>query len=297
MSTVCAVVLTYNRKDLLDKCLVSLITQDYQISKIVVVDNCSNDGTDEVLDKYRNKICCVKLDKNYGASYGFNVSLKEGYKSGCDYIWVMDDDTIPEYDALRELIHATEEIKIADKLGFVCSDVRWTDGNACKMNIPRVNEEWNEYVNKKLIRVESCSFVSALFPRNVVKAVGFPISDFYIWATDLEYTLRITKNYGYVGYYAIDSRVIHAMKSNNRTDIVLDSSERISRYQYSYRNQMFIAKKDGFLPAFKSYVYGIRTIIRVLRVCKKDKMKKSWAVFKGINNGIIFNPRIEYIQE
>ena len=297
MKTVCAVVLTYNRKELLEKCLTALIKQEYKVSKIIVIDNCSNDGTDKIIEKYKDSLQWLKLEKNYGASYGFNVGIKEGYKQGCDYIWVMDDDTIPEMNSLKMLIKWTEIDSIFNDVGFVCSDVRWSDGSACKMNIPKVSQEWNDGIAYDLVRVDSCSFVSVLFPRFVVKKVGLPISEFVIWSTDLEYTLRITKLYNYVGYCAIRSRVTHAMKVNNRTDIVLDDETRIDRYKYNFRNQMYIAKRTGVISGVKFFIFGVRTIIRIIKHSESQKIKRIRMVIWGIYRGIWFNPKIEYVQE
>lgn len=44
------VVVTYNRLSLLKECLSALENQTYPIQRIVIVDNCSTDGTSEFLD-------------------------------------------------------------------------------------------------------------------------------------------------------------------------------------------------------------------------------------------------------
>lgn len=51
MDKVIALVVTYNRKDLLIECLESLISQTYKIDKIVVINNCSTDGTELLFEE------------------------------------------------------------------------------------------------------------------------------------------------------------------------------------------------------------------------------------------------------
>ena len=61
-NTVCAVVVTYNRKELLIKCLKSLLKQTTPLQAIIIIDNNSTDNTQELLlqEKYITQI----TDKN-----------------------------------------------------------------------------------------------------------------------------------------------------------------------------------------------------------------------------------------
>ena len=49
--TICAVVVTYNRKELLIECLESLKEQSRTLDAILIIDNASTDGTPEILLK------------------------------------------------------------------------------------------------------------------------------------------------------------------------------------------------------------------------------------------------------
>ena len=290
--SVCAVVLTYNRKDLLDKCLFSLRHQTFMLNQIIVIDNCSDDGTDTVVNKYA--VICKKLDKNYGASYGFNVALREGYNSGADYIWVMDDDTIPNKDSLAALVSAIEKQK-GKNVGFFCSNIRWKDGSSCKMNTPKVSLFWNEDTINNIINLESCSFVSVLFPKDVIKKVGLPIAQFYIWQTDIEYTSRITLHYKYSGNFVINSKVIHAMKNNGIENIVVNEDpKRLERYKYAIRNQTYIARRDKQLI---KYFYSVFTqIFQLIMQRRRYRMKKISMLIISTIKGLFFNPKIEYVE-
>ncbi|MCX7697952.1 MAG: glycosyltransferase [Candidatus Goldbacteria bacterium] len=73
---IAVIVVTYNRKELLRRCINAILKQTYKVDKIIVIDNASTDGTEEMMTKtyYRNKkIDYVRLDKNIGGAGGFHL--------------------------------------------------------------------------------------------------------------------------------------------------------------------------------------------------------------------------------
>ncbi len=83
---------SYNRKEYLKKAIESVLKQTYQNKEIIIVDDCSNDGTEEYFtEKYKDdsRIKFYKNKENLGAG----ASRKNGYdKSKGNYIIFMDDD-------------------------------------------------------------------------------------------------------------------------------------------------------------------------------------------------------------
>ncbi|HEY0804284.1 MAG TPA: glycosyltransferase, partial [Pseudonocardiaceae bacterium] len=105
MSTVAAVVVTYNRKDKLVTVLDHLLAQTRLPDWIIVVDNDSTDGTDKVLARYadHDRVLVHRLPENIGGAGGFAAGMARGYELGADFVWIMDDDCYPNPDALEEL--------------------------------------------------------------------------------------------------------------------------------------------------------------------------------------------------
>src|SRR5262245_37419965 len=109
MANIFAVVLTYNRKDLLKKCLDCVFAQSRPCDKVIVIDNCSSDGTSDMVRlEWGDRVQLHILSRNIGASGGFNVGIRVAYQGGADFVWVMDDDVLPERDALAKLIEADQ---------------------------------------------------------------------------------------------------------------------------------------------------------------------------------------------
>src|SRR6266850_4794263 len=65
--TFSVVIPTYNRADMIVKTLESVFRQIYPAYEIIVVDNCSTDNTEQVLQPYidSGKIRFIKHDRNY----------------------------------------------------------------------------------------------------------------------------------------------------------------------------------------------------------------------------------------
>ena len=115
--TVCAVVVTYNRKELLLECMRGLLAQTRPLDAIYIIDNASTDGTPELLKEkgYINSafkepnISYVRMPENTGGAGGFHEGIKRAYEDGCDWIWVMDDDVKAENDCLSQLMAAVQK--------------------------------------------------------------------------------------------------------------------------------------------------------------------------------------------
>ena len=133
---VIAVVVTYNRKELLKECIEALLNQNYKNCDVLVVDNASTDGTENyikpLLDSKR--VIYKNTGSNLGGAGGFNYGLKMAYALKYEFFWLMDDDTMPYNNALEELMKAKDELK---EFGFLSSIAEWVDGKLCNMNIQR----------------------------------------------------------------------------------------------------------------------------------------------------------------
>lgn len=289
---ICAVVVTYNRLELLKGTIEKLLTQSRKLDEIIIIDNKCTDGTSEYLKTIEDKVTPVFLDENLGGAGGFNKGIKIAYEKGHDYIWIMDDDTFATETALENMLNKFNIVG-KENIGFMCSNVLFKDDKACVMNVPTVDSVWNDYVTEGLVKVKNASFVSIMFPRERVKEFGLPIKEFFIWGDDTEYTLRISGKYA--SYMSIDSIVHHHMKENVGVDIINGDTARIGRYFYEYRNKFYMNKKRGLRGAIAHTKYTIKSILNILSKSKDGKGKKIKVVLNGYFKGITFNPKVEHV--
>lgn len=295
MKNVLAIVVTYNRKDLLVEAIDSLLKQSYESMDIMVVDNASTDGTKEQIQQYieEEQIKYINTGANIGGAGGFNAGVKLGAQQSYKYLWVMDDDTIPDTTALEELINAANVC--ADEFGFLCSDVRWIDNTPCLMNKPTISNNWHDSLNKLeygIMSMASCSFVSCFFKTEDVYKIGLPIKEFFIWGDDVEYTRRLTKEKP--SYLVYKSKVLHKMAANKSTDIANESPDRLFRYKYSYRNHFYNNKSQN-KTARLTFAYELLLDTKnILKSKQSGKCKKLSIMYKSYIAGFSFNPSIEF---
>jgi len=299
-----AIVVTHNRKILLQECLQALEKQTYSLYKIIVVDNASSDGTIEMLkalkEVYKVPLDILQLNKNIGGSGGFYEGMKYARDShDADYVWIMDDDTIPEHDALEYLINAAKlfvkNANSSEKASYFVSTAFAENHKDC-MNVPELDTKlddngypsWTRYLKYGLVKTTTATFVSIMFPIDVLDTCGLPVRDFFIWCDDTEYTLRLQKYYG-SGYLVGKSKVIHKrLKSKSLSLATEENQSRIKMYYYLYRNRcicdlVYRCQKNKY----NYFLICLRNIFPLLF------MPLGWLKFKiaykGIFNGCFKN--------
>jgi GT2 family glycosyltransferase len=300
LNNVVAVVVTYNRIEMLKKCILAIENQTHSCD-ILIVNNASTDNTEEWIMSYsksKDNIIYCNTGENVGGAGGFNYGMRKAVESGYDYVWIMDDDCIPNTDALEKLINADKILGGPENYGYLSSVVLWTDGTECKMNRQKIRKAYYEnvhFLKYSIMQVEQSTFVSLLFPAQTIKKVGLPIKDFFIWGDDIEFTRRITVRNHMQSFMVGSSQVIHAMKENTGSSIATDVPERINRYRYAFRNEGYLYRKEGV----RGIVYYILkcglNFCRIIFKAKDYKTKRCRVLIGSMVKGLVFNPKIEYV--
>lgn len=307
MDIICVVV-TYNRLSLLKECIAGLKEQTVPLSKIIIVDNHSNDGTSEYLSHLSTNdklFQIITMPQNVGGSGGFSEGIKQAALAHADWIWVMDDDTIPQKNTLEQLLPYTK----LEKIGFVNSTVVWTDGHQHLMNQPRLLNDQSikmEFLKGSGIAEEntemiiSASFVSLLIRGSIPWKIGLPYKEFFIWCDDSEYTSRIINN-GYCGVRAIDSIVLHKTRVNYVSSLKTMPASEAWKLYYGVRNESFLRRKrKGWIRFFFAQINCFRTHahrIKQRHLPKEDERKLLEANNNGLWAGFSFNPKVEFLTE
>ena len=290
---VVAVVVTYNRKECLLRCIGALRSQRGARTDILVVDNASPVGTAEALKPLveTGQILYRNTGENLGGAGGFNFGMRLAVEAGYDYLWVMDDDCIPEPDALAALLRA--DARLEGDYGFLSGIAYWRDGTPCLMNVQKT-DLWHklEDYSSPLVPVVMATFVSAFIPAKRVREVGLPIREFFIWSDDLEYTRRLSRKWPC--YAVTGSRALHDMKSNDKVNIATDSLDRLPRYAYLYRNEVYLYRREGLMGWLYLFArVGLHLFKIWLRSPVKGKRMK--VILSSFAAGWRFHPRIEEV--
>lgn len=297
-----AVIVTYNRLELLKKCLQAVGGQSRKPDDIIVINNGSTDDTENWVAT--QPLITYNL-ANIGGAGGFSYGIRAAYRHGADWIWLMDDDTIPKNDALEQLVKKLEDLAPElDSVGFLSSSVLWTDGSIHEMNRTYKLDDKNKLSKLSLTGtfdmplIQFGTFVSMLVSAKAVEKVGLPIKEFFIWSDDVEYSKRIIKN-GLAGLAVTDSVANHETPINHISSVFKDTHLHLWKYRYGLRNEMFTKRlHDGELQFWITWIH--RMFVLPLRIFINRKnhrwpfMKVVWATSIA---AISFKPAIERVDE
>ena len=110
------IIVNYNGKELLQKCLDSLLKVNYDNFEIILVDNNSTDGTVEFITKNYPSLIIIKLDSNKGFAEPNNVAAKI---SKGKYLLFLNNDTVVTPNFISEMVKVME----TDKKIAICQSL------------------------------------------------------------------------------------------------------------------------------------------------------------------------------
>jgi rhamnopyranosyl-N-acetylglucosaminyl-diphospho-decaprenol beta-1,3/1,4-galactofuranosyltransferase len=267
--SVVAVIVAYNRKELLLEALAALKAQTLQPTAVVVIDNHSDDDSAQTAREYWPETDVVRLARNTGGAGGFATGIAVAIaRHEPDWVWVMDDDTIPAPTALAELLRA------ADRPGVVLAGSRvvWTDGQDHPMNTPRRKpfagrQELSDATELGVVPVRSSSFVSMLVSSERVREAGLPIADYFIWNDDFEFSTRMLRHGR--GLYVPSSVVVHKTKARADTD-----ADPGARFFFEVRNKIWLMVFSHGLNPIEKLVYIGSTLLRWARTIRRSHQRR-----------------------
>jgi rhamnopyranosyl-N-acetylglucosaminyl-diphospho-decaprenol beta-1,3/1,4-galactofuranosyltransferase len=279
---VTAVVVTYNRRELLRECLHAIQEQSVAPGRVVVVDNASTDGTPELLAGEFPQIDHLRLARNEGATGGFHEGMKRAAAGRPDWLWILDDDTIARPDALERLLAGADRAPDGPAPALLSSRVEWRDGRAHPMNMPILRRrDMSGMVaacERGLLPLRTATWVSLLVSGATVERYGLPFKPLFYQADDIEYSARILRRER--GFCVPDSVVEH--RTPEPHDALSDPDGR--RFYFHARNTVYMLRGDAweryekpalawvvvessarFLSANRFDGESIRTVVRAVR--------------------------------
>jgi len=284
-----AVIVTWNRRDLLLEALAAVSAQSRPPDSVIVVDNASTDGTAAAVRTEFPGVRLATLAVNYGGAGGFAYGMALALAAGADVIWLMDDDTVPAPGALAALLAARDRYP-GGPPALIASEVRWTDWRAHPMNTPRMKPfasaaERRAAVVAGCIPIRSASFVSILVAAADCRRRGLPKADFFLWNDDFEFTTRLLR--GRAGLLCPASVVTHKTATFGGTDA--DPGE---RFFYEVRNKIWTLRTNSLaLP--ERVLYGGSTLRRWVRTYARSRERATLrsALGRGLAAGVRTAPR------
>lgn len=290
---IAAIVVTYNRRSLLEKCLSGLELQE-SLDSIIIINNGSSDDTQTFLNNYDSskELHVVNLKENTGGAGGFHEGIKLSASLGFAYSWIMDDDACALDSALEKLLIAINLLN--GEFGFLASNVISETGEA--MNTPVIDlrlsdngyQSWTKHVDKGLVKIRMATFVSILIKNELIQILGLPVKEMFIWGDDSEYTQRISNIAE--GYLVGNSVVVHRRQTAGALNIIYETNQdRLKMYYRVYRNSLYrIIKHENFGSLIKYILAGFLEIGKIILQSPNNIPERIWQVVKGYGVGYYF---------
>ena len=282
---VVAVVVAWNRRDLLARTLDGLAAQTRPLDAVVVIDNASTDDSAALASTHQAVTEVVTLPVNTGGAGGFAAGIARAvHTHDAERVWIMDDDTVPTPTALAELLAAIDAYP--GPVTVAASRADWHDGREHPMNTPRARfgvkpdaEASAAGVGARPVR--SASFVSILVDADAVRAHGLPQAAYFLWNDDFEYTARLLRRG--VGLYVPASRVEHLTKVFGASDV-----DPGPRFINEVRNKVWLFTRSDALGPLDRLLYAGSSVRRWARMLLRGSDRRGLARhgWRGLREGV-----------
>lgn len=252
------IVVTYNRLELLKECIACIRSQIYLKHELLVVDNYSTDGTREFLnEKLKDGERFISLGENLGGAGGFHAGLAETMDSDYDWCVLIDDDAMlmPSFlSVIKKAIYQYPDIACFSGTVLTKGKIDLSQRLLLKSKLfslfPAVPlEQYGE----NSFEYDFTSFCGVVIKHDLIRIIGLPIKEYFIWYDDIEYSCRIRK-------FSKIKNINSAIIDHKRSDFVANHAN--WRLYYGVRNRFDMVKKH--MGNTSLFILYIRTSLIIL---------------------------------
>jgi len=289
--SVAVIVVNYNSGGLLARCLEALARQTVPALRAIVVDNASNDGSAEGMERRYPNLVLVRAPGNLGFAAGNNLALK--HVQGADWIALLNPDAFPEPDWLERLSAAAlarPEFSFFGCRMLLADNPRLLDGTADAYHVSGAS--WRrdhgrpaEQGMKEPGEIFGPCAAAALYSRSALDEVGGFDESYFCYHEDVDLAFRLRLR-GHRCWYAPDAVVRHVSSgiTGRRSDFATYHGHR--NLVWTYVKNMPSALFWLFLPLHVALnlasiaVCTLRGQLGVILRAKRDALRGLGAAFR-----------------
>jgi GT2 family glycosyltransferase len=255
--------------------------------RILCVDNFSSDGSYEVIKNSVKDVEYIRTKENLGYSGGNNACIKYALENGADHVWILNNDTIADKEALNELIKPFEK---GENIGATGSLIlryddrstiwfaggiykRFSGGTTHFLENKTYNKSMDKAIKKKKHDfLSGCSFMVS---KEAVEKTGLIDESLYLLFEEMDYFIRLREN-GYKWQIVPESVIYHKVSKTLGLSPV--------KLYYFSRNMVAISKKH--FPLFLPFVLLFFLKWPLLSTFVKNR-KNSKQVVRALIDGML----------
>jgi GT2 family glycosyltransferase len=254
------IIVNWNSKDYLQKCIESVLAWTSDINfEIVVIDSASFDGADEMLKHCYPQVRFIQSDRNLGFAKANNVAFRESTGS---YILFLNPDTELIGSDINILFDYIQTLPKAGAIGCKLLNADRSVQTSCIQAFPTI---LNQLLSSEFLRVlfpksplwgmtslfdandepaevDMISGACLMLRRSVFEQVGLFSEDYFMYAEDLDLCYKI-RQAGYSNYFIPGTSVIHfgggSVEKRPSDFSVIMMRESIWRFMKKNRGRMY----------------------------------------------------------
>lgn len=287
--SVVLIVLTYNSRELARRCLSSLRDVDYPNLRVVVVDNASSDGTDQMIKSDFAGFELIQTGANLGYTGGNNRGLRRALDLGADYAMILNPDTVVvNHDFIKQMVaylEANPDVGIAGPRVFL------REAGAVQNTVLFAPGLWRSLINwvqyrlaprsfdlsaNEIVDAETLNGVCLLLRTKCLREIGLFDENIFMYIEDADLDYRARRAGWRVCYLPIDS-VIHEQR--------LDGYHMTSQVSFLLRrNSVYFLRKIGRHVDAWGYAIGSLALMTLRGIAHPRRFAEYWQFGKRLSS-------------
>ncbi|OPY06426.1 MAG: Glycosyl transferase family 2 [Syntrophaceae bacterium PtaB.Bin038] len=266
---IAAVIVTFNNPGMLRDLLEDLLRQSLRPHRVVIVDNSTRRGANYP-PLPAPKIETVQMAANEGSAGGFHEGLRRALEGGSDAILTLDDDVRMPADALEALYRGLRDLE--EREGCVGA-VRAVGPN---------------HPDPAPTPIACFAWRGTLMRAEAARQAGLPRKDYFLYADDAEYALRMAAC-GWRFFWVPGSLIVETRKDDKQTLRVLGREvscyAEAYRFYYAVRNSIHAFRMHGRRAELRStlaYAVKMALLLSFVRTGERGRAK---AILLGVHDG------------
>lgn len=230
-------IINYNGNIYLEKCIESFLNQTYKSIEILLIDDCSDDGSKEIIEEYEKKYSNIRgiyhKVNSGGASKGIQDIIENA--KGKYFQWIACDDFV-EKNSVELFV---EYLESNPKKDYIYSNFKIVDDNNIKTaewtyNLPERNDVIRHIFHTASgIIPMNCMYRLEFFKRNNIGWLIYRGNDFSCDTLNTLHFIKYNLNYGKIDQSLINYR-IHSNNLSNSLEKRINSL--VSIFDYIIKN-------------------------------------------------------------
>lgn len=206
--------------------VIPAVFQQGIVGQLVIVDNASEyDVAVKIratFPQFLDRILVLPQTENLGSAGGFSTGLKKAYALNADFVYLIDDDNLPEDQALPILYAEWKKVAkwgLVALLSFRYQNLPNFQKAAYGLEVRYFRDKPNSFLGFSLwsafvrhlkakpkprpsqtllhiVEIKQAPYGGLFLPRETISKIGFPNEQLYLYADDTEYTNRIIQDGG-----------------------------------------------------------------------------------------------------